>query len=104
MEDRMLLLDEGPDLGIRDAYEWDVRKLTVLAWHELVRRLPMLFRSRPEKANPETRLAHMVMAVQRATYRDWSDDPTLLERLEAQLAVTNDIEVRKAFAKYLSEP
>ena len=34
----------------------------------------------------------------------WSADPMLLERLEGQIAATDDVAVRKVFAAYLSEP
>jgi hypothetical protein len=46
----------------------------------------------------------MVMDIGRGVRGDWSDDPAMLTRLEAQLAATDDVAVRKVMAAYLSEP
>jgi 3-methyladenine DNA glycosylase/8-oxoguanine DNA glycosylase len=46
----------------------------------------------------------MVMEVGLGLDGNWSADATLLERLEAQIAATEDLAVRKVFAAYLSEP
>jgi hypothetical protein len=46
----------------------------------------------------------MVIEIGLGVDGNWSADPTLLERLEAQVAATDDSTVRKVFAAYLSEP
>jgi hypothetical protein len=68
----------------------------------LIHRLQIPFRTWRAKTNPERRLAQAVMTVQRDAYAGRTD-PTLIERLEAQLAAA-DMEARKVFAKYPSEP
>jgi hypothetical protein len=98
-----MLPDNGSEFAVCDAYDCDARKTVALAWRELIKRLPIRFESRRAKANPETRLAHMVVTVQRNLYAGGTD-PTLIQRLEAELAATNDVQVRELFAKYLSEP
>jgi hypothetical protein len=97
-----MLPDKGPEVAVCDAYEWDARKHLALAWRGLLQRLPMQFIIRRAKANPETRLARLVMTAQRDVYAETGAD--LIQRLEAELAAKNDVEVRKLFAKYLSEP
>jgi hypothetical protein len=57
-----------------------------------------------KRTPPESRLAQMVMEVGLGVDGNWNADPTLLERLEAQVAATDDRAVRKVFAAYLSEP
>lgn len=69
----------------------------------LIHRLRIPFRTLRAKTNPERRLAQVVMTVQRKAYAERTD-PTLIERLEAQLAAADDMEARKVFAKYPSEP
>jgi hypothetical protein len=46
----------------------------------------------------------MVIEIGLGVDGNWSADPMLLERLEAQVAATDDRAVRKVFAAYLSEP
>ena len=98
-----MLPDNGPEVAVCDAYEWDARKHVALAWRGLLQRLLMPFTIRRVEANSETRLAHMVVTVQRKICTG-DGDPTLIPRLEAELAATNDTEVRKLFARYVSEP
>jgi hypothetical protein len=50
------------------------------------------------------RLAQILVALRHDSRTDWTDDPSLLDRLEAHLAITDDVEVRKTLAAYLCEP
>jgi hypothetical protein len=50
------------------------------------------------------RLAQILVELRHDTRTDWSDDPSLLDRLEAHLAITDDVEARKALAAYVCEP
>jgi hypothetical protein len=50
------------------------------------------------------RLAQILLKLRPGSGTDWSDDPSLLDRLEAHLTITDDRELRKALATYLCEP
>jgi hypothetical protein len=50
-----------------------------------------------------TRLAQILVELRHHTHTDLSDDPSLLDRLEAHLAITDDVEARKALATYLND-
>jgi hypothetical protein len=97
----MLLPDEGPDFTVCGAYDCDVRKLSTFAWRQLVRRLPVPFRSRRNE-KPEIWLAKIVMTLRGGTQAGCAEVPMLLERLEQ--AARDNMEVRKVLAKYLCEP
>jgi hypothetical protein len=99
----MLLPENVRQLAVRDLYVWGTRKNGVVAWRRLIRRLRILFIIRRTKAKPEARLAQMVIILQAETYTR-ATGPMLIERLEAQLAATEDPEIQNLFAKYLSEP
>jgi hypothetical protein len=60
--------------------------------------------SKAKQDTTRTRLAQIVIEVGLGVDGNWSADPTLFERLEAQVAATDDRAVRKVFAAYLSEP
>jgi hypothetical protein len=98
-----MLPDNGRELAICDAYDWNARKTVALAWRELIRRVQIRFIGRGAKANPETRLAQMIVTVQHDMGAEGTN-ATLTDRLEAELSASNDGELRKLFAKYLSEP
>jgi hypothetical protein len=100
----MLLPEQGSEIAICGPRQWDPRKLPVFVWHELLRRLPISFGKPFTKSKPEARLAQVLVSVGCGAHGDWSRDPALLGRVEAQLAATNDVEVRKVFAMYLCEP
>jgi hypothetical protein len=97
----MLLPDEGPDFAACGAYDWDARKLRTFAWRQLLRRLPVPFRSRSHE-EPEIWLAEIVMTLRGGTHAESAEVPMLLERLEQ--AARENMEVRKVLAKYLCEP
>jgi hypothetical protein len=50
------------------------------------------------------RLARILTEIGLGAEGEWRDDPAVLEQLEARLAATDDVAVRKVFAAYLSEP
>jgi hypothetical protein len=97
----MLLPDEGPDFAVCSAYDWHARKLSTFAWRQLVRRLPVPFRSR-RREKPEIWLAQIVMRLRGGTQAGCAEVPMLLERLEQ--AAGDNMELRKVLAKYLCEP
>jgi hypothetical protein len=98
-----MLPEQGPEIAVCGAYDWDARKRVRLVWRGLIRRLQVPFKVGTAKTDGETRLARMVLAVQREAYAGRTD-PMLIQRLEAQLAATDDRELRRIFARYLSEP
>ena len=103
-----MLPEQGPEIPVCDSQAWDARRYGVFGWRDLRRSLQIAFRKwRPiltQNTTPESRLARIVMNVGLGVDGNWSADPMLLERLEAHLAVTDDVAVRKVFAAYLSEP
>jgi hypothetical protein len=104
-----MLPEQGPEIAVRDCQAWDVRRNRVSGWHDLRRSLLIAFRrwrssGRQNRTPPESRLAQMVVEVGLGVDGNWSADPTLLERLEAQVAATDDRAICKVLAAYLSEP
>ena len=104
-----MLPEQGPEIAVCDSHAWDARRYRVSAWHDVRRSLQIAFRkwrpnSMQKRTSPESRLAQMVMEVGLGVEGNWSADPMLLERLEGQIAATDDLAVRKVFGAYLSEP
>ena len=103
-----MLPEQAPDIAACDSHAWDARRYAVCGWCDLRRVLQKAFRRlrsmQRQKTPPESRLAQMVMEVGSGVHGNWSADPMLLERLEAQVAATDDLAVRKVFNTYLSEP
>ena len=103
-----MLPEQGPDIAACDSHAWDARRYAVCGWCDLRRVLQNAFRKlrsiQRQKTTPESRLTQMVMEVGLGGDENWSVDPMLLERLEAQVAATDDLAVRKVFNSYLSEP
>jgi len=100
----MLLLEQEREVGVRRLQDWDQRKHSVLACCDFVRYWLLAIRRRAIRPNPERRLAHMVMMLRYNGRSGSGDESQLPERLEAQIAATEDVEVRKVLATYLSEP
>ena len=100
----MLLPEHGPDIALCDPSQWETHKSRLSSWRGLTRRLQMLARRRSAPANPETRLAQMISNLGGSSGAEWSDDPGIVQRLEAHLATTDDVELRKVFASFLCEP
>ena len=99
----MLLPDNVPEFRACDTYDWGERENTLITWRGLIRRSQISFMRRRRKAKLEARLARMIATAQGDRYTG-ATDPMLIERLEAQLAAADDAEIRRLFAKYLSEP
>jgi hypothetical protein len=104
-----MLPEQGPEIADCDSQVWDVRRYPASGWHEVHRCLKIAFRkwrstAMQKRTPPESRLAQMAIEVGLGVDGNWSADPTVLERLEAQVAATDDRAVRKVFAAYLSEP
>jgi hypothetical protein len=103
-----MLPEQGPEIAVCDSHAWDARPCRLFNWRDLRRHLQIMFRKRRstpmQKRTPESRLAQMVIEIGLGVDGNWSADPMLLERLEAQVAATDDRAVRKVFAAYLSEP
>jgi len=104
-----MLPEQGPEMPVGDSHPWDARRYRAFRWPDIRRSLQLAFhkwRSDPTQKTrpPESRLAQMVMEVGLGVDGNWSADPMSLERLEAQIAATDDLPVRKLFTAYLSEP
>jgi hypothetical protein len=97
--------EQGSEIAVCDSH---ARRYRVFAWRDLRRGLQIAVRKwrsiLRQNATPESRLAQMVMEVGLGVGGNWSADPMSLERLEAQIAATDDLAVRKLFTAYLSEP
>jgi len=100
----MLLLEQERDVAVRRPQDWNERKYPVLTCCDFLRYWLLAIRRRAVRLNPETRLAHMVMMLRCNRRSGLGDESALLERLEAEIAATEDVEVRKVLATYLSEP
>ena len=100
----MLLPEHGSDLAVCEPDRWNLLKQRI----SLPRRFVELLQNRPDKRAPivhsAIRLAQLLVELQEASRTEWSDDPSLLDRLEARLTITNDGEARKALVTYLCEP
>lgn len=99
-----MLPEERSESMVCDGYDWLPRRLPWFVWRDLFWRLPRKFRFRPAQDNPDTELAQMLRNVRDDIHAEGSDDSSLLQRLEAQIAIMNDAEVRKLLARYLCEP
>jgi hypothetical protein len=100
----MLLPEHGSDIALCDPSQWERRRSRLWSWRRLARRLQMSVRRRPASQDPEIRMAQMLATLVGGRDADYSDDPALLPRLEAHLAITDDVELRKVFVNYLCEP
>ena len=100
----MLLPEHGSEIAVCEPSGWDTGAHRVWRWRTVLRELQKSIRRRPASAKPETRLVQMVANLQRGSDTIWSEDPELLPRLEAELATTDDLELRNVFANFLCEP
>ena|SRR3569833_1207360 len=98
----MLQLEQEQGIAVRSLRKWKEQTDSVLAWYELLWRWMLPKGRRTGRLNPEARLAHMIAVLRHSRHSD--DKSTLLERLEAQIAATDDVEVRRVLVAYLSEP
>lgn len=102
-----MLPEQGPEIPVSDSHPWDARRYRAFRWPDVrslriaVRKWRSILR---RNRTPASRLAQMVMEVGLGVDGNWSADPMSLERLEAQIAATDDVAVRKLFTSYLSEP
>ena len=103
-----MLPEQGPEIPICDAHKWDSRWYGVHGWRHFRRVMLMAFsksrRSARRDPTPEARFTQLLLEVTQGREGKWSDHPVVLERLEARLAATDDLAVRKVFTTYLSEP
>ena len=98
-----MLPEQAPELPLCDSHAWDERRYRVFGWRDLRHSVQNAFcklRSiRRQSTTPESRLARIVIELGQGVDGSWRDDPMLLERLEAQVAATDDRAVRKLFAR-----
>src|SRR5689334_18774594 len=100
----MLLPEHGSDIAVCEPDRWNLLR------HRISLRCTFLelLQNRADKRAPTVhsamRLAQILVELRHESRTDWSDDPSLLDRLEAHLAATDDVEAREALAKYLCEP
>jgi hypothetical protein len=100
----MLQPEHGSDLAICEPDLWSlIRHRISLRW-----RFGELRQNRADKrastVHSAMRLAQILLKLRPDSGTYWSDDASLLDRLEAHLAITDDGEARKALATYLCEP
>jgi hypothetical protein len=101
----MLLPEHGPDLAVCEPDRWSPPLRQRIS---LRRRFLALLQNRADNrmatVHSAMRLAQILVALRYDSHTDWSDDPSLVDRLEAHLAITDDVGARKALATYLCEP
>jgi len=98
----MLQLEQVQDAVVRSFWNWKEQADSLLAWYEVLSHRLFPNRHRKIQLDPEARLAHMIAVLRQS--RQSGDKLTFLERLEAQIAAMDDVEVRRVLAAYLSEP
>ena len=102
-----MLPEQGPEIPVCDSHPWHARRYRAFRWLN-ARGLQIAVRKwrsiLSRNSTPESRLAQMLTEVGLGVDGNWSADPMSLERLEAQIAATDDLAVRKVFTTYLSEP
>ena len=99
-----MLPEQGSEIAVCEPSGWEGSAPRVWGWRTVLRELQKSIRRRPAPANPETRLVQMVVNLRRGSDTTWSEDPELLPRLEAELAISDDVELRNVFASFLCEP
>ena len=103
-----MLPEQGPEIPVSDSHPWDARRHRAFGRGDLCRglqnALSRWWSIARQDRSPELRLAQMVMEVGLGVDGSWNADPMLLERLEGQIAATDDLAVRKVLVAYLSEP
>lgn len=100
----MLLPEHGSEIAVCEPSRWEKRTDRVWRWRTVLRQLQRSVRRRSASAKPEARLVQMVANLRQDPDATWSEDPALLPRLEAELAATEDLELRKVFASFVCEP
>jgi hypothetical protein len=99
----MLLPEHGSDIALCEPDRWNPVRRRI----SLRRRILQLLQSKADKRLPTTqpamRLAQILVEMRHDSRTDLSDDPSLLDRLEAHLAITEDVEARNVLAEYLCE-
>lgn len=100
----MLLRERTSHIALCERDPWNSVRHQI----SLRRRVLELLQKRADKRgatiHSAMRLAQTLVELRHDSHADWSDDPLLLDRLEAQLAIRDDVEARTALAKYLCEP
>jgi hypothetical protein len=98
----MLQLKQEQDIVVPSLRNWKEQENPALAWCEALWHWLLPIRRRTVRLSPKARLARMITLLRYSRQSD--DESALLERLEAEIAATDDVEVRKLLAAYLSEP
>ena len=100
----MLLPEHGSDLAVCELDRGNPFRRRISLRCTFLELLQNRGDKRASTVHSAMRLARILVELQHDSRTDWSDDPSLLYRLEAHLAITDDVEVRKALATYLCEP
>jgi hypothetical protein len=101
----MLLPEKGSDAAICDSHSWDAPKHWQRFWREAIRLLRAARPALVSEIKTDTRLARLIMDLRTSVNAQLtSDDGTLLQRLETQLSISGDQELRRLISVYLSEP
>src|SRR5690242_5008477 len=100
----MLLPEHGSDLAVCEPDRWNLLRHRISLRCRFLELLQNRGANRASTVHSAMRLAQILVALRHDSRTDWSDGASLLDRLEAQLAITDDGEVRKALATYLCEP
>lgn len=98
----MLQLEREQDVVVRSFWRWKEQAESVLARYEILSSWLLPIRRRTVRLDPEARLARMITLLQHSTLT--GNESALMERLEAAIAATEDVEVRRVLAAYLTEP
>ena len=100
----MLLPEHGSDIALYEPDQWNPLRQRFSLRRRILELLQNRADKRPATVQSAMRLAQILVELRDDSRTDWSDDPSLLDRLEAHLAITDDGEVRRALATYLCEP
>jgi hypothetical protein len=100
----MLLPEHGSDLAVCEPDRWNLFRHGMSLRCTFLELLQNRTGKRAPTLHSAMRLAQILVELRHDSRKDWSDDPSLLDRLEAHLAITDDVEARKALATYLCEP
>src|SRR5690242_11477734 len=100
----MLLPEHGSDLAVCEPDRWNFLRRRISFRCTFLELLQNRAGKRAPTVHSAMRLAQILVALRYDSHTDWSDDPSLVDRLEAHLAITDDVGARKALATYRCEP
>jgi hypothetical protein len=100
-----MLPEKSSDVAICNSHSWGAPKDWQRFWREAIRLVQAVRPRLVSEINTDTRLAKLIVDLRtNVNAQLTSDNRTLLQRLETQLSISGDQEVRRLVSVYLSEP